>query len=58
MFFLDSFALCPGASVFIICFKVLLLGAVLETIAKENLLVATQAAGDTLLKGSRHRYYN
>jgi len=31
--------------------KVLLLGAVLETIAKENLLVATQAAGDTLLKG-------
>ena len=32
--------------------KVLLLGAVLETIAKENLLVATQAAGDTLLKGS------
>ena len=29
----------------------LLLGAVLETIAKENLLVATQAAGDTLLKG-------
>ena len=30
----------------------LLLGAVLETIAKENLLEATQAAGDTLLKGS------
>ena len=37
---------------FIAFFKVLLLGAVLETIAKENLLVATQAAGDTLLKGS------
>ena len=30
----------------------LLLGAVLETIAKENLLEATQAAGETLLKGS------
>ena len=35
----------------------LLLGAVLETIAKENLLVATQAAGDTLLKGPPCPHY-